>query len=244
MNEGTFSVPENKVLVVPNKGISFEEISKIFYPLKSEKTRDWFNAHFYYCLPLVIGNQYGFVLTAQRDFTAVWSGRPEPSAVSITDTLSETPIQNYQAHFGEGILTIQNHWHIRTPPGVNIMTINPPNFIKHGVTHMVGVVETDNLRRDFTFNLKLTKPGEEVFFKKGEPIGAFITVPRGFADGFQLLDATEYLTEDQIDLELETGAEFARLRSGEDVNKPHAAGRLYFKGEDPWGNKFPDHQKH
>ena len=53
-----------------------------------------------------------------------------------------------------GVVTIQNRFTFRTPPDVNLMTINPPNYWIDGIQHMTGVIETDNLRRDFTFNLK------------------------------------------------------------------------------------------
>jgi uncharacterized protein YgfB (UPF0149 family) len=123
------------------------------------------------------------------------------------------------------------------------MTIAPPNFVQPGIMHMTGVVETDNLRRDFTFNLKITERDRPIHFKVGDPVGAFIPVQRYFVDGFSIKAASDLFTQDQIQNELDTGKEFARLRSTEDVDKNHQAGRLYFKGEDAWGNQFDDHQK-
>jgi hypothetical protein len=110
--------------------------------------------------------------------------------------------------------------------------------------HMTGVVETDNLRRDFTFNLRITEPHVYVTVKAGDPIGAFIPIPRWYADQFSITYANQLYSEDEIELEHLSGDEFAKQRSGEDKNKPRQAGRLYFKGEDAWGNKFPNHQKH
>jgi len=108
---------------------------------------------------------------------------------------------------------------------------------------MTGVIETDNLSRDFTFNLKVTKPNIYVTIKAGDPIGAFIPIPRYFADRFTIKYADELFTPEEIDLEYKAGTELARQRQQEDILKPHAAGRKYFQGTDAWNNPFPDHQK-
>jgi hypothetical protein len=245
INSKDREIPEKTLLVIPNRGIPNEEVAKLLSSLSDQKQRDWFNPHFYYCLPLIVANGYGFIVHAQRDFTAYWDGTSDPSGVSITidPPGKNEPAQLVSSHFGEGTITIQNFWHFRTPPGVNLMTITPPNMPQHGLMHMSGVIETDNLRRDFTFNLRVTKPHIYVTVKAGDPIGAFIPIPRWYADQFSIAYADQLYTKDEIELEHLSGDEFAKQRSGEDLNKPRQAGRKYFKGEDAWGNEFPDHQK-
>ena len=243
INKNDKVIPEKTLLVIPNKGITNEEVGSLLTSLSSMRKRDWFTDHFYYCLPLAVGNRYGFIVKAQRDFTAYWDGTESPAGVTITSASTDRYLQNYDVHFGSGIITVQNFWHFRTPPGVNLMTINPPNFPQHGLMHMTGVIETDNLRRDFTFNLKITKPGVYINIKAGDPVGAFIPVPRYFADGFSVKYANELYSDDEIELEHITGDEFARQRRTEDLKKTHQAGKRYLKGEDAWGEKFPDHQK-
>ncbi len=243
INKNDRLIPDKTLLVIPNVGIKNEEVGKLLEPLSNQKKREWFTPHFYYCHPLTIGNQYGFIVKAERDVTAYWDGSIEPSGVTISSSLPNKPLQLYDGHFGSGIITVQNFWHFRTPPGVNLMTISPPNFPQHGLMHMTGVIETDNLRRDFTFNLKITKPGVYISIKKGDPVGAFIPVPRYFSDKFEIKYANELFTQEEIDLEYESGNEFARQRQNEDLKKKNQAGRRYFKGEDAWGNKFSDHQK-
>lgn len=243
INEPGREIPEKTLLVVPNQGISNEEIATLLQPLDGVKQRNWFNPHFYYCLPLTVANQYGFIVRAQRDFSIYWDGGSSNASTRVMDTPVDRPIQKYSSHFGEGTVTIQNYWHYRTAPGVNLMTINPPNFVQHGLTHMTGVIETDNLRRDFTFNLKMTRPHGYVEIKAGEPVGAFIPIPRWYADQFKIAYANELYSDEEIQLEHATGAEFARQRMGEDLEKPRQAGRRYFKGEDAWGTPFKDHQR-
>ena len=123
------------------------------------------------------------------------------------------------------------------------MTINPPNYFIDGIHHMTGVVECDNLRRDFTFNLKVTRPNYLIQIKKNDWIGCFIPVPRYFVDSFELVDAKDVLTEEEIKIEIQAAADAGKERETVDKKKRHGAGRRYLKGEDVYGNKFPDHQR-
>jgi hypothetical protein len=242
INDPNNLVPEKSIAVVFNAGIDKNKAFELMAPLRGGLKREWFNPHFYYCLPLTMGNQYGFIFTAEYDFEAVWDGSSGPEGVSIQRGPG-AQMQIISAHFGEGIVTIQNPWHFRTAPGINLMTITPPNMPQHGIHHMTGVIEADNLRRDFTFNIKLTEPGVKVSFKKGDPVGAFIPIQRYYVDDFKLVDAATIFTEAEISEEWAVGREFGLARQTVDTSKPHQAGRLYFKGEDSRGNKFPDHQK-
>ena len=235
---------DNKITAIPhNRHIQFGW-EKQYESLTGNKKREWFSTHAYHCLPLLIGNQYGFVVKACRSFELVWNGGRTitDSTVTFLDQRNDTG-QFISSHFGDGIITVQNSFVLRTPPGVNLMTINPPNYFIDGIGHMTGVIESDNLRRDFTFNLKITRPNYPIRINEGDWIGCFIPVPRYFVDGYDLINAKEYLTSEEIEAEWEIGNEFARERKTVDTTKPHAAGKRYFQGEDVYGNKFPDHQK-
>ena len=59
---------------------------------KSPKKRDWFTPHFYRCLPLAIGNQYGFVVKSEFDFAFSWNGKESPDAITFYFTESEEDI--------------------------------------------------------------------------------------------------------------------------------------------------------
>ena len=245
INSSGRELPENTVLVVPNRGVANEEVGRLVIPASDIKQRDWFSPHFYYCLPLLVANRYGFIVKSQQTFTAIWNGGSDANdvTINITPVQDQNPIQLISSHFGEGTVTIQSFWHFRTPPGVNLMTITPPNMPQDGLMHMAGVIETDNLRRDFTFNLKITRPNELITINAGDPIGAFIPLPRWYSDQFSIAYADQLYTAEELALEHLTGDEFGKQRSGEDMEKPRQAGRRYFKGEDAWGNPFPDHQR-
>ena len=271
----------NRDVVVPDKTIALifnedliaidkERINSLIE--RPSKKRDWFSPFFYHCLPLTIGNQYGFVLKTEMAFEVEWDGGDSPDSVHIAFFPDQECSVNYcqceakrstslelvdgkycwsrgqypkvYTSFGHGILTLTYPFVFRTPPGVNLMTINPPNEVLPNITVMTGVVETDNLRRDFTFNLKIQQPHIKMRFPKGCVIAGIIPVPRYFCDEFSLKFADELFDEETIVEELNAMEDtYQSRREVEPHNKPHGLGRHYFKGEDVYGNQFPDHQR-
>ena len=182
LNSEGNEVPENLILITPwNLSTTNEKINEIIQPLVGQRKRDWFEPQTYKCLALQIGNQYGFVIKAEQDFSVVWNGGEHTTDVIVDKSIKseDNPslIQDQKSHFGSGIVIIENKWILRTPPKVNLMTVQPPNWFKRGIAHMTGVIETDNLRRNFIFGLKITEPNLKIEFKKGEPIACFIVLP-------------------------------------------------------------------
>jgi hypothetical protein len=247
INDPGLEVPEGKILVVPfpDRPDQEQEYPNVLESLKGNIKREWFNNHFYYCLPINIGNQYGFVLKSAYDFDAVWDGsvnNPNDIEVTIYNDYG-VDMQTIKPGFAEGVLTIQNRFHLKTPPGVNLMTIQPPNMYIPGMVCMTGVIETDQIRRDFTFNIKMTDPGRVVRVNRGDPLGAFIPVPRYFVDSFELDGVSKYFNQEILNNEFEDGNELGRQRMTEDKEKAHESGRKYFNGEHAFGQKYLDHQK-
>ena len=74
INDKGNEVPENTIVVIPHALDSDGSYKEVLLDLKGNPKREWFNSHFYYCLPLTIGNQYGYVIKSIRDFTAIWDG--------------------------------------------------------------------------------------------------------------------------------------------------------------------------
>jgi hypothetical protein len=246
INQGK-DVPEKTIVYFPHiepKLISDERVNSILQ--KNTKKREWFTPHFYRCLPLTIGNQYGFSVVSEYDFEFVWDGGHNKESLSIfmgEEFQKEQLHPSVYSHFGQGIITVNLPFSLRTPPGVNLMTINPPNYVIPNITVMTGVVECDNLRRDFTFNLKVQIPGIRVQVTKGTPIAAFIPIPRYFADQFELKNAEDVFDEETINEEINATNDANIHRSTVELELPNQVGRFYFKGTDVYGNEFPDHQK-
>ena len=242
LNDSGYEVPDNKIIVVPQSLNDDGWYKEIIKPLKGETKRDWFNSHFYYCLPLSIGNQYGFVINSLRDFDVVWDGTGSDAEIIFLNNENEEK-QIIKTGFGKGIITIQNRFSLKTPIGINLMTIQPPNLFIPGCAAMTGVIETDQIRRDFTFNLKVTVPNIKITIKKGDPVGAFIPIPRYFVDNFEV-ELVGDLFDEQLHInEIEEMNILSIERIGKDKEKPHQSGRRYFNGIHTDSNKYPDHQK-
>lgn len=225
-----------------------EYIDRVFESLKGKPRRDWFVTHAYHCLPLVIGNQYGFVVKSLYDFEVNWNGGDKMNDVQVNMITPEEEykstynLQSINPHFGMGTFTVQMPYQLRTPEGVNLMTMNPPNAFKDGIYHMTGVVETDNLRRDFTYNLRITRENYTIRFNKGDYIGCIIPYPRHFIDKYEILESTKVISQEECETERECAREFGRERSQIDIKKRNNNGKRYWHGEDVYGNKFKDHQ--
>jgi hypothetical protein len=242
INDPGYEVPENTIAVIPHVVGNTGFYDEILLPLKGESKRDWFTSHFYYCLPLTIGNQYGIAVRSAFTFEAYWPGGENPAVLSFEKT-SDTPQQVISTHFQNGIITFQNFFALKTPPGINLMTIQPPNMFIPGCVSMTGVVETDQLRRDFTFNLKITVPNYTVKINKGDIIGAFIPIPRYFVDKFEVALVTDLFDTGFHLAETKEAKLLGIERSTEDLTKNHGAGRRYFKGLHSDGTPYTDHQK-
>jgi hypothetical protein len=250
INDPGYEVPDNKILIISHlpsihKKQESDDFLNIVKPLKGKIKRDWFSKSFYNCLPLVIGNQYGFAIHADFDFEATWNGNPGPEGrvqIVIKDQ-NYSDSQFIEDNFGYGIITIFHPFGFKTPPGINLMTIQPPNYYTPGVVSMTAVIETDQLRRDFSFNLKLTDPNRTVSFKKGDVLAAFIPIPRYFVDGFDLAFASEHFDKETLHNEFEDQIELHRQRNNEDLDKILESGKKYFYGEHAFGCPYKDHQK-
>jgi hypothetical protein len=245
LNDPGHEVPYNKILVVPHSLEDDGFYKDVILPLKGIAKREWFNDHYYYCLPLTIGNQYGFVIKSTRDFDMLWDGSTR-NANDITFDFLEGDSDQKQiikSGFAEGVVTIQNRFALKTPPGINLMTIQPPNMFIPGCVAMTGVIETDQIRRDFTFNLKITIPNYKISVRKGDALGAFIPVPRYSIDNFDIDLVTNVFDKKYHESELFDSGELNRQRMSEDLEKNHQSGRKYFKGIHAFGQEYYDHQK-
>ncbi len=147
-------------------------------------------------------------------------------------------LQLLASQFGLGIVTVQTAFALRTPPEVNLMTLQPPNVFIDGLQNLTGVVEADNLRRDFTFNLKITRPDHPIEIKVGDLLAAVLPIPRGFVERFEMIDAYEAVSPDTVALEQQTARDFGREREEVDAKNKRGVGRRYFKGEDVYGQRF------
>ena len=251
INDGINDVPDKTIAIFTNPKVSDYNLTQkriLGMVKKPDKKRNWFSPHFYKCLPLAIGNQYGFTVSSEFDIGFEWNGgdRTEDLKIYTNEELNQTEnikYPNVSSHFGHGIMTINTAFFFRTPPGVNLMTINPPNHVIPNITVMTGVVETDNLRRNFTFNLKAQMPHIQVNIPAGYPLAAFIPIPRYYCDKFNLDFAENLFSKEIIDEELKADKAASEYREKVEPTLKNSVGKHYMQGKDVYGNLFKDHQK-
>jgi hypothetical protein len=241
-------VKKHTLGVITNDDMYQSLAKNLIVNLNGKKTREWFTDHAYFCLPLTMANQHGFTILAEYDFSVFWNGgnQPEDLIVNVkAQTGSDLPYaQIISSHFGMGTVTIQNPWVMRSPKGINLLVMNPPNYYIDGIIHMSACIETDNLRRDFTFNLKITRPNHLIEIKKGTPVGYVLPYPRHFIDNYSIKIDEEFTSREVIENERKTSRLFGLERSQVDIYNKRRIGKRYMNGTDIYGNKFEDHQKH
>lgn len=244
-------VPDKKIACIPvMPDVGFKEFdmdfSKFLKPLNQNHKRDWFTPHFYKCLPLSIGNMQGFAFSVPFDFSVIWNGGDSVDDLelynfNLYDLDTSMPNVFVKSEFGHGIFTVHFPLILKTPPGVNLMTISAPNFPIAGISPMTGVVETDNLQFTFTLNFKVDLINIPISIPKDYPIMGILPIPRYFADSFEMVNAYDILDKSDIEEERLTAHKQHLSREEQNYNKEDAEG-LYFKGKDINNKKFKDHQ--
>lgn len=247
------TVPDKTIAcipVIPSEGIEpFDmNISTFLKPLNQNYKRDWFTSHFYKCLPLSIANMQGLAFSSPFSFDVFWNGgnNTEDLEFNIYDdsgikNITKVCQVQIRSEFGYGIFTAHFPVMLKTPPGVNLMTIAPPNYPLPGISPMSGVIEADNLTFTFTLNFKVDIPNTLIKIEKNYPIMGIIPIPRYYCDSFNLVNAYDILDKDDIEEQRQICKEQSESREKQNNNK-EKQDRRYFTGIDIRNNKFKDHQ--
>lgn len=212
--------------------------------------RPWMDAfpsrHPYRCLPLTIGNTFGWEFLSPASFTVFWNGGPRAEDLRFQAEDGYPHLDGLVAsHFTHGIVTFNTFHIIRTAPGWDLMVGGPLNRPKDGIAPLTGVIETDWLPYTFTMNWQLTRPGM-VRWQAGEPFCQIIPVPHG------ALDTIEPEIHDiESDPELKTQYEAWRDKRAEFMEKfsegdpaalKQAWQRYYFRGKLPDETRIDTHR--
>ena len=138
--------------------------------------RDWMDAlpYAYQCLPLVMANQWGWLIHAPADIRVTWDGHRGLEGLRVDAPPAFRNVVKSQ--FGDGIVTFTPPWLFRTPPGWDLLLKGPSNRWKANAAALEGVIETWWLSYTFTLNWKLIEPGT-IRFERGEPIGQLVPIP-------------------------------------------------------------------
>ena len=250
--DGGPTVPDKTIVffpVIPHENIKpfdLKYVNLFLKPLNDSHKRYWFTPHFYKCLPLSIGNMQGFVFSLPYKISVFWNGGNSTDDIQIQYYEDFKQYENLNfiyptSEFGNGIITIHFPLTLKTPPGINLMTIAPPNFPLAGLSPMTGVVESDNIRFSFTLNIKIDLPNTIIQIEPNSPLVGLLPIPRYFCDSFELKNAYDIFSKDIIEDEIKVVQEQSQKRYIQNKEKlPHDG--IYFSGKDIKGNKFKDHQ--
>jgi hypothetical protein len=240
-------VPNKKIAVFSlHKDFDMKKLDVFLKPLNHDYKRDWFTQIFYHCLPLSIGNMQGFIVSLPYEIKVIWNGDLTKDSIIIEYGKEFKKYENdfpvaVRSDFGHGIFTIYIPVTLKTPPGINLMTIAPPNFPLPGLSPMTGVVESDNIRFSFTFNIKIDLINTPITIPANTPLIGLLPIPRYFCDSFTLIDAHDIFDNETIKEEESTVLLNVYIRKTS-INKTKKHDRLYFRGVDSKKNKFKDHQ--
>jgi LPS sulfotransferase NodH len=161
-------------------------------PVKGElvpggPSRAWMDASprrfAYRCLPMVIANQWGWLIKTRYRVEATWDGTERTAGLEVMAPGAPSPPAS--SHFGGGILTFQIGFLFRTPPGYNLLVRGPVNMPKDGIAPLEGIVEADWAEATFTMNWQFTRPRHKVVFEPGDPIAMITPVRRGELERFR-----------------------------------------------------------
>ena len=246
-------VPEKTIAyysVAGGNGKSFfvKDVEKFLRPLNRDHTREWFTAHFYKCLPLSVANMQGYVFSVPFEFEVVWDGTSDTDGLKINYERKQDDdyLVDIRSEFGYGIFTIHFPIILKTPPGINLMTIAPPNYPTPGISPLSGFVEADNLQFTFTLNFKVDFVNLPVKIPANQPIMGMLPIPRYFCDSFELKNAYDIFDEEEIKKEKEIYKEYSDIRERQNhsshYKNEYDSDAFYFRGTNPRGDKFLDHQ--
>lgn len=213
------------------------------------RRRDWMDAfpdrHPYRCLPLTMANTTGWEILCPMDIKIVWDGGEYENAIKLYTTGNPNAVASFaQSHFRRGIVTFHTGYLFRTPPGWGVWSTGSPNWFKHGIAPLTGLIETDWLPFPFTMNWQMTKPGE-VVFKKGEPF-CFITLMEhnkleDVQPVIRKLDQNAELKADYLSWNKSRSNFNKKLRDRDPEVEKQGWQRHYMKGETHSGDSFDAH---
>ena len=212
-------------------------------------TRAWMNAtpnrFAYRCLPMVIANQWGWMIETRHRVEAVWDGSQPIEGVVVTAGGADKSIAA-SSHFGSGVLTFHIGFLFRTPPGFNLHVRGPANWPKDGACALEGIIETDWVDSTFTMNWKLTRPNHPVVFEAGEPIAMISPVRRGQLEEFraeiQPLAANQEMFENYVAWSRSRDSFNSDLKVNGSAAKKAGWQKDYTRGRTITGEAAPEHQ--
>jgi hypothetical protein len=196
------------------------------------------------CLPLMMANQAGWVVTLTEPVEVEWSGRSGQGEVDVRG--SPRVKQNVASHFGSGIVTFKLPFLFRTEPGYNLLARGPANEPRDGISPLEGLVETDWSPAPFTMNWQITRSQTPLRFEEGDAVCLLVPALRGeleaFAPRIRMLDEDAEIAAAYRAWRAGRDTFLRDLEAREDAAVKAGWQRDYFLGKGPGDREAPAHQ--
>lgn len=211
-------------------------------------SRDWMDGSImkfaYRCLPLVMANQAGWMVTCPLNFTMVWNGGVDRTGLSLHFPQGEgVNAGQIRSHFGMGIVTFSMPWLFRTSPGFGLWVRGPGNMPRDAIAPLDGIVETDWAPYSFTMNWKVTRKDFVIEFKKGDPVALLVPFQLDALEQFEprvrSVESDPTLAADYDAFNKGRSAALAKLQATSEA----AWSMDYMKGHKPDGTIVTEHRK-
>lgn len=156
--------------------------------IPSRIKREWMaqgNGNPYRCKPMNIANSYGWDVLCPYKFNATWNGGDSVNDIKIEFDDPDICIDcaPMKSHFGDGVLTFNMDFILKTNENISIYIRSSPNSLNNGLQPLDAIVETDWMPYTFTYNFKFISPGTAEF-EKDEVLYTFFPIERGFIESF------------------------------------------------------------
>jgi hypothetical protein len=154
--------------------------------LKRQWMDETYKRHAYKCMPMAAANVNGWELVLQQDVVVQWDGGNAPPKVLEGELLNGRPVVIPSII---GIISFATGWAINTEEGYDTWVTGSPNYFIDGAAPLSATIPSSWWPDEFNMNWKITKIGEPVIFKAGEPFMFFNIYPN------ELMPSVEFEVE-------------------------------------------------
>lgn len=209
----------------------------------AHRSREWMDRTprkaAYWCLPIAMANQAGWVVRLPSTVTATWNGKDGPDAVKLDFPGKTNRMKGLVGtNFGAGIVSFALPWVFKTTDGTGLWVRGEPNSHTPDCVPLEGIVETDWSPFPFTMNYRIIKRNATVYFPEGMALCMLCPVTMDLFEATQprMMNANE---DPELVKELETHATKRKMQTGQikpTEDMVDSQGRTkpvldYFKGE-------------
>lgn len=191
------SIPDKTIAIFVSEHIDLQEAASLI--TMSRGDRPWAGPDAMAINSFVDINKRGFNLSVPFDIEIDWDGTEDPSGLTTkSDMIDNKDIVFLASTIPNGVLSIGFPFILRTPKNVSLDVLPAINYFHPNITVISESIETDNETYPMTINLKVLIPEYEVFIPANTPLVTLVPTLRGFADDFNIVDATHIFDEDTV----------------------------------------------